>query len=1139
MENIINDKEINLNIFDTIKRYPFNGKSQYLIDKFYLIGYEYNLIHKMFIESQIKDLIKEEPKEMLVNSGFNDLLMENKKKKIADDFKSIKIKNYLPTILNEIASDYKKQMPDFDMIRSMIFPNGCKFFYSVEDCKEDKYKNLGEKEYLRTTITSINSFSQTEKKNKKKKLPNSYNVVFSYNPQEGNNSKKSINGFSFVFYKRHNEGKVSDNKMYYFYIPYTFCILSEFPFYNSYHILCNQLYNLMKRKVEIPLEIIIYNIVNFTLSPINSDVFLNLDAFNLPHEYMDAELGEIKEDLELEIEKEEENNKDNINNNIINVNNMEENKKTSLEKVNKNNNFKKEKSENIEQSEIIKRGGNLNDISLRLLSSYSLISMSKTKPFQKIKFGHLSGYPLIQYNLVKVLLNKMSPADVITIFFYTFLEKSVIFFSKNIELLSLTINSYLNLNFPLNDEKYYFYNVSISYENYMEGNSMFIGTTFTNTIGINSKYKNNYKNNHVRLAEHLTVDLDKGIINQVEDERENDNEERDNNIFEFFKQIYKNKEMKEEEKNSILYKEVKNIFDKLSFYKELFTRKIGKDKQDEYKKVINGNYIDYDDHEKDSNNKIKKNSIKYINRDIQESFYILVNNLCIYFYQNLSLKSYDDEKKKVEIGKKESMNVIFNDENLKQNNTYIKEEKDFLAELRETMKFQSFVYGFIQSYNPIDLYKIPLTFTEEFLSMLATKSNIYNENKNNMKFLSLIDSVYKKQKKKDIYIEFNQFINEYFKKYKDMIDREIYDNYDEDKLSVIFQDDNKNTNINGFRYLCFELNNYIIFQYKYLIDNLNKKDYNSLLINNLNNINDNKIQMILLSDIENSIEKNLMEIGLLTADDICCSNIIFLFIISIKKIVMKLDYHIFLSSLFHHCKVFRKYYTMIIEIIYKLMKKSLEKKKYIEAEKYLMSYYPFINSLRLLGLVPNENLINILKKFHQVNIDELSNNNINNEDKKENDEIINNSEDIKFNNNFFYICKNFNYNKFIKEEEILKETNKLNKKDFILGNKNGKKLKPKIRFNNGEVKYEFDIYSQMRIFEILTNQYIIYISRNLDDQFLNAEIIFPICLNIMIYFRNMNIFDGKDEINAALIEMYNLFFNLYIQFKRNNKKIII
>ena len=1147
MQNIIEEEEINLNLFDTIRRYPFNGRSKYLIDKFYLIGYEYNLIHKLFIESQIKDLIKEVPKKE-ENSGFNDLL-GNKKKQV-DGFKSIKIKSNPPSILNEISSDYKKQMPDFDTIRSMIFPNGCEFYYSFEECKDnEEYKDLGENEFLRTTINSSITtdigVGNEKKKNKRKKLPNSYNVVFSYNPQEGNNSKKSINGFSFVFYKRHNEGKISENKMYYFYIPYVFCILSEFPFYNSYYILCNQLYNLIKsKKVEIPLEIIIYNIVNFTLSPINSDVFLNLNAFNLPQDYVESELGEIKEDLELEIEQEG-GDKDNIINNINKENNNNakkniENKKTSFrEKKNNNNN-------NLGQIKTIKKGGNLNDISLRFLSSNSLWSAlsSKTRPFPKIKFGLLSGYPLIQYNLVKVLLNKMSPADVITIFFYTFLEKSVIFFSKNIELLSLTINSYLNLNFPLNDEKYYFYNVSISYDNYMEGNSMFIGTTFTNVIGINGKYQSNYKNNHVRLAEHLTVDLDKGIINQVEDERENDNEERDNNIFEFFRQIYKNKEMKEEEKNSILYTEVKNIFDKLSFYKELFTRKTSKDKPDEYKKIINGNYIDYDDHEEELNsNKEKKYSIKYINRDIQESFYILVNNLCIYFYQNLSLRSYEDVKNKVENDKKESMNVIFNDEFLRQNNTYTQEEKDFLHELRETMKFQSFVYGFIQSYNPIDLYKIPLTFTEEFLSMLTTKSSIYNNIKNNIKFLSLIDSLYERQKRKDIYIDFNQFVNEYYKKYKFYIDREIYDNYDEDKLSIILKDD-KNISVEGYKYLSFELNNYIIFQYKYMIDNLNKNDY-VLLLNNWDVINDNIIQRIMTNDIENSIEKNLMEKGLLTADDICCSNIIFLFIISMKNIVMKFDYHIFLSSLFHQCKVFRKYYTMIIEVIYKLMKNSLEKKKYDEAENFLMSYYPFINSLRSLGLVPNENLINIIKKFHQVSIDELrnannANNNIDvegekNEEKKE-EEIF---EDFKFENDYLYICKNFNYNKFIKEEDILKEINKLGKKEIILANKNDKIFKPKIKFNNGKEKYEFEVYSQMTIFEILSSQYIIYISSNLKDQFLNAEVIFPLCLNIMIYFRNMNIFDGKDEINQALIEMFSLFLNLYIKSKINNNNIII
>ena len=72
---------------------------------------------------------------------------------------------------------------------------------------------------------------------------------------------------------------------------------------------------------------------------------------------------------------------------------------------------------------------------------------------------------------------------------YTFLEKDVLFFSKDIEFLSLTINSYLNLNFPLNDEKYYFINACVSYDNYINSNSTFVGSTFTTIIGINDQYK--------------------------------------------------------------------------------------------------------------------------------------------------------------------------------------------------------------------------------------------------------------------------------------------------------------------------------------------------------------------------------------------------------------------------------------------------------------------------------------------------------------------------------------------------------------------------------------------------------------------------------------------------------------------------
>jgi hypothetical protein len=87
------------------------------------------------------------------------------------------------------------------------------------------------------------------------------------------------------------------------------------------------------------------------------------------------------------------------------------------------------------------------------------ISENSKRNMYKITFKFLSGYPLIQYNLPKVLFQNLSIEKIITIFLYMFLEKDVLFFSKDIEYLTLSINAYLNLNFPLNDEKYYFIDV--------------------------------------------------------------------------------------------------------------------------------------------------------------------------------------------------------------------------------------------------------------------------------------------------------------------------------------------------------------------------------------------------------------------------------------------------------------------------------------------------------------------------------------------------------------------------------------------------------------------------------------------------------------------------------------------------------
>ena len=74
----------------------------------------------------------------------------------------------------------------------------------------------------------------------------------------------------------------------------------------------------------------------------------------------------------------------------------------------------------------------------------------------------------------------------------------------------------------------------------------------------------------------------------------------------------------------------------------------------------NNNFIDYDDR--------GQNCIKNKNRNIQEGFYRLINNICLYFYQNLSLKSDDDKEdlNKIIINRKnkglstDTMNIIFN-----------------------------------------------------------------------------------------------------------------------------------------------------------------------------------------------------------------------------------------------------------------------------------------------------------------------------------------------------------------------------------------------------------------------------------------------------------------------------------------------
>ena len=110
----------------------------------------------------------------------------------------------------------------------------------------------------------------------------------------------------------------------------------------------------------------------------------------------------------------------------------------------------------------------------------------------------------------------------------------------------------------------------------------------------------------------MTVDLDNGIVNMANQDRyslsEKDGEKNEVEevvIFKFFKKIFKNKEMKENIKKTILYKEVKNIFDFLSDLKKKLN-----DKNDKLKKIFEMNYIDYYDFNEELNNNDKQQCLR-------------------------------------------------------------------------------------------------------------------------------------------------------------------------------------------------------------------------------------------------------------------------------------------------------------------------------------------------------------------------------------------------------------------------------------------------------------------------------------------------------------------------------------------------
>ena len=1025
------------NIENSINLLPYNGRAKNLIDKFYIFGYNYSTLKKYIFDKtpNISEKITD-PEDL---NYFN----------LDED----------PSTLIEITNNFQKELIDTQVVQNLIFPNKLKIYYRL-------YSNINNSSQKRLSETiKNNNFNKIDFSDDNYKYPVSVRVVFSSNPIEDNNSQKNQNGFAYIFYRKLLQKKEIKNKKYIIYIPYTFCVISEFPFYKSYEKLFRRLREMyFLDSIYIPIEILLYKIIKLTPSPINNDVILDLKKMFT---------------------------QDKIVHNLI------------------------DKSVNIKKS----NSHIINNIKLpkgdKIIDDFLVVENMDLLKY-KIKFKILSGYPLIQYNLAKVLFNTLSTEQIINVFLFTFLEANVLLFSKEIEYLTFTANAYMNLNYPHNNSHYFFNIGAISLEKFKIGGSILGGEiNSTSLISINNEFVEDYLGKASHLKEHVIVDLDNNDILFAKF-NENDNYEKINKLI---GEIYEENNDNNNIEDTNLYKAIINLKRRLNIAKS--------------KKFVYDYYVDPKKPENIDNKKgfiyfndePYKDSIDELNKYIQEAFYECVINLSLYFYENVEIKEKNTKKNQKE-KKNYFVDIEYNKDCLYEG-LYTDEELLVLRELTETMKFQNSFCQFVLDHNPIDLYKIPLTFTDEFILFISRKKDI---DTSKIQFFKLIEELYLSEKINEIQeIDFSSAITEFMNNFKNKFIRDIEERdkkrFKLDYSSIIKVIDNKNNqgkeeNNKTLKYQTYELDNRILLNYINLIENL-PKDKKSKLMSIDSALDDNIINEIDIIEIEKRVEDYCLDKKYLNNNELCVSNIIIIFAICLKFFPENIRCYDFLKTLFENFVIFRKYYTYLLQIIYKLFKQSLVENNLEKNKQLKLCFFCCFDFLKINKIVPNENLMIVINKFLKLFLEEKEDEKKQEINKKNN--LLKDVPNTRITEKNLHITYNFTSKKSYDEKMILKLVNKLNKSNLDFGTNND--MVPKIRYIiDKNDKEESIFFSQKQLSDILINEYNKFYE-NLDISKVDRKYISDACLNIFIFMRNDEKFKQLNVIWNTLEFVFHLFLN--------------
>ena len=193
-----------------IPKYPYLGYSPNLIEYFGIVGYQ-----EEFISTIIKEISKTGP--TITNNPFS------------------------PTIINSVISSIDYGITDNDLMLKQIYPDNP----NLIKANPNEYKD---------------------------QIPPPSSIIYSFCFDSTDGKKKLFyTCYGYKFYEIY-KNPTKMNEIYY--VPKAFTIISQYAFYNTFHYICENLWNYIDSNIKkkLPLEIVIYSLLNYLPASRNSNI---------------------------------------------------------------------------------------------------------------------------------------------------------------------------------------------------------------------------------------------------------------------------------------------------------------------------------------------------------------------------------------------------------------------------------------------------------------------------------------------------------------------------------------------------------------------------------------------------------------------------------------------------------------------------------------------------------------------------------------------------------------------------------------------------------------------------------------------------------------------------------------------------